>query len=125
MFKLVLALGGYLAGEYDGRYYARAMNMRERFVAAYDVALDEIDAIALPTTPFPALESIDSASRREVIRRGRGMATNCKPFNITDHPAVSLPAGTLDGRPIGLMLVGRRGEDADLLQVAREVESRL
>jgi len=45
------------------------------------------------------------------------------PFNLTGHPAISIPAGwTDDGLPVGLQIVGRRFADRDLLAVARLVE---
>lgn len=40
-------------------------------------------------------------------------------FNLSGHPAVSLPAGRLAGVPVGLQLVARPGDEAALLQVTR------
>ena len=46
------------------------------------------------------------------------------PFNLTGHPAVSLPCGFhSDGLPMVIQLVGRRGEDAGLLKVAALYEA--
>jgi aspartyl-tRNA(Asn)/glutamyl-tRNA(Gln) amidotransferase subunit A len=46
------------------------------------------------------------------------------PFNMTGHPAVSLPSGfTRDGLPIGLQLVGRFRQDAELLRVSALFEA--
>ncbi len=45
------------------------------------------------------------------------------PFNLTGHPAVTVPAGwTKAGLPVGLQLVGRYLGDAELLGVARTFE---
>jgi aspartyl-tRNA(Asn)/glutamyl-tRNA(Gln) amidotransferase subunit A len=45
------------------------------------------------------------------------------PFNMTGHPAASVPAGfTKDGLPIGLQIVGRRFDDAGVLRVAAAFE---
>lgn len=47
-------------------------------------------------------------------------------FSLSGHPAASVPAGfTPDGCPVGLQLVARRGEDAELLAMARAVEKAL
>lgn len=40
------------------------------------------------------------------------------PFNLTGHPAVSLPFGSVDGLPLGLQLVARHFNDAGLLAAA-------
>ena len=45
------------------------------------------------------------------------------PFNLTGHPAVSLPCGvTSEGLPCGLQLVGRHGATSSLLNVALSCE---
>ena len=45
------------------------------------------------------------------------------PFNLTGQPAVSVPCGfTRDGLPIGLQIVGRRFDDASVLQAAAAFE---
>jgi aspartyl-tRNA(Asn)/glutamyl-tRNA(Gln) amidotransferase subunit A len=46
------------------------------------------------------------------------------PFNMTGHPAISLPCGFgRDGLPIGLQLVGRFRRDAELLRVSALFEA--
>jgi aspartyl-tRNA(Asn)/glutamyl-tRNA(Gln) amidotransferase subunit A len=46
-----------------------------------------------------------------------------QPFNLSSHPAISLPCGaTPSGLPVGLQLVGHRGGTPELLQIARAVE---
>ncbi|MGW0019075.1 amidase [Rhodococcus sp. NPDC003382] len=47
------------------------------------------------------------------------------PFNVAATPAISLPAGTSEGLPIGVQLVTARGRDADLLNLAESLESAL
>jgi aspartyl-tRNA(Asn)/glutamyl-tRNA(Gln) amidotransferase subunit A len=44
-------------------------------------------------------------------------------FNLTGHPALSVPAGlTREGLPVGLQLVARWHAEADLFAAARMVE---
>jgi amidase len=63
------------------------------------------------------------------VRTLLGMA-QAHPFtlewNLTGHPAISVPSATSgDGLPIGVMIVGRHGEDATLLGLAAQLESEL
>jgi aspartyl-tRNA(Asn)/glutamyl-tRNA(Gln) amidotransferase subunit A len=44
-------------------------------------------------------------------------------FDITGHPAISLPCGASDGLPVGLQLVGRRGGTRQLLAAAATIEA--
>jgi len=46
------------------------------------------------------------------------MLPNTAPFDNTGHPAISVPAGTDDGLPVGTMFVGGAFEDATVLGVA-------
>ncbi|MFB6280509.1 MAG: amidase family protein [Haloferacaceae archaeon] len=122
--KFVLLLGAYVRDEYRGYYHAVARNLARDLRAAYDRALDDVDVLALPTTPVTAYEACEGLDGPELVERayvGRRVV-NTAPFNVTGHPAVSVPCGTVDGLPVGLMLVGRRGADATVLRAAAAVE---
>ena len=87
---------------YGGHYYAKAQNLRRRLRAAYDAALKSYDLLLLPTTvmkatPIPG----PNATPQEITRRSWEATRNTCPFNVTGHPAISIPCGMEDGRPIG------------------------
>jgi len=46
------------------------------------------------------------------------MVNKTRPFNATGRPAMNVPCGMSNGLPIGMMLIGRRGDDATVLRVA-------
>ena len=50
------------------------------------------------------------------------MIPNTAPFDISGHPAISVPAGLADGLPVGMMIVGKRFDDATCLRVAHAFE---
>ena len=112
--KLFTMLGTYIRNHYGLRYYGKGVNLSRRLAADYDKVLAECDLLLLPTVPLKAtpLPGPD-ASREEYVQRALEMIGNTAPFDITHHPAMSLPCGMGDGLPIGMMLVGRRyGEPA-------------
>ena len=120
--KLTLVLGQYLADEYRGHYYAKGQNLSRELADRYDEALADVDVLAMPTTPQTAHEMREDLTRLEVIERALDMLPNTCPFDVTGHPAVSVPCGTSDGLPVGLMLVGERFDDATVLRAAEAFE---
>jgi amidase len=122
--KLVYLLGEYLSRDYGGAVYAAAQNQRPRLRAAYDAQLDRFDFLLLPTAPYPPYAHQSSLGIAERVLRGFEPLGNCAPFDMTGHPAITLPATSVDGLPVGVMLVGRRFEDARLVEIASLVEQR-
>jgi len=111
-----------MSDEYRGHYYAKAKNLVRDLTARYDEALSDVDVLAMPTTPQTAHEQKDDLTRLEVIDRALNMLTNTAPFDITGHPAISVPAGASDGLPVGLMFVSERFDDETVLQAGQAYE---
>jgi amidase len=121
--KLTLVLGQYLADEYRSHYYAKARNLARELAGAYDEALAGVDVLAMPTTPQTAHEVREDLSRLEIVDRALNMLPNTAPFDVTGHPALSVPCGTADGLPVGLMFVGERFDDAAVLDAGHAFET--
>jgi amidase len=105
------------------RYYAKARNLVRRVRAAYDELLERVDLLLLPTTPMkaPPLPA-PGASREEGIAAAFSSTPNTMIFDHTHHPALSVPCGSSEGLPIGMMLVGRHFEEATLYRAAQAFE---
>jgi amidase len=51
------------------------------------------------------------------------MVGNTCPFDVTGHPAMTVPCGKVDDLPIGMMLIGRRFDEAKVLRAAAAFEA--
>jgi len=122
--KLLLMFGTYINNSFGPRYYGKAVNVSRRLTAAYDAVLKDYDLLLMPTTPMKAtpLPPAD-ASREDYVARAFEMITNTAPFDITHHPAMSLPCGMVDGLPVGLMLVGRHFGESTIYRAAHAFEA--
>jgi amidase len=120
--KLTLLCGVHLRRHYFGELYARAQNLRPWLTAAYDRALAEVDVLVMPTTPGQPHVDDRNLSLSERVLRGWSPLANTGPFDITGHPALSIPAAEAGGLPVGLMLMGRHFQDGKLLAIARSYE---
>lgn len=94
--------------------------------------LARFDLIASPTLSAPALPvGLDPLGPIAIAGRDAGTIRGAWypytfPFNLTGHPALSMPCGlSRDGLPIGLQLVGRWHEDGYLLAIAARLEAAL
>ena len=76
--------------------------------------------VALPTTPFPAPPKSLSIQEMDPVRER--ILCLCAHGGLAGHPQISIPAGAVDGLPVGLSLVGARGADAALVALARRLE---
>lgn len=123
--RVVALLGAHVAERYHGAHYAKGQALRVPLRDAYDRALADLDVLAMPTTPWgpPLLD--EAVSRAELLRRTAGPIENTCPFDLSGHPAISIPCGTANGLPVGLMLVGRRFDEARLLRAAAWIEGAL
>ncbi|WP_017728720.1 amidase [Halalkalibacterium ligniniphilum] len=122
--KMTILLGQYMQEQYNGKYYAIAQNLSRKLKQAYDEALKEYDVLIMPTTPMKATKiPAPDAPREEVIACALEMICNTAPFNITGHPAMNVPCQKSKELPIGMMVVGRFGEDETVLQAAHAFQT--
>jgi aspartyl-tRNA(Asn)/glutamyl-tRNA(Gln) amidotransferase subunit A len=108
--------------------YIRALRGKAIIAAEVDRALHGVDALICPALAIPAppigAATMPVKGGNEAVRT---LMLRCtQPFNISGHPAISLPCGKTPARlPIGLQLVGHKGRTAALVQAALAVEKLL
>src|SRR6201999_1768775 len=121
--KMAALAGRYSIEEYQARHYAMARNLVPQVRAAYDEALASFDVLVMPTLPIVATPLVAPDDSREIyLARALEMIPNTAPFDVSGHPATSVPAGLADGLPVGMMIVGKRFDDAACLRVADAFE---
>ncbi len=118
------------AAHFSGVEYQQAMFERSRLFQRVQALLQQGDLLAMPTLTRTALPigqdlfgtiDIDGTAYENV--RAHWFPWTM-PFNMTGHPAISLPCGFgQDGLPIGFQLVGQFRRDAELLRVAALFEA--
>src|SRR5690606_17189610 len=108
--------------------------LAERSVAFRDVQaiLAKYDVIVSPTMSAPPLPHTQDPHERITINGVKTGTVRAEwypytlGFNMTGHPAISIPCGySRDGLPVGLHIAGRWFDEAYLLDVAELVESAL
>lgn len=129
-----------------GHAYARSLRAVNELRLYVDSLFEKYDIILTPTTAIPAFDPKDRPTQiagRE-IHAINGFYPYTFPFNMSQHPAATVPCGFIDGAsgkashlpsgegmngradrtakapairllPVGLQVIGRRGEDADVL----------
>jgi aspartyl-tRNA(Asn)/glutamyl-tRNA(Gln) amidotransferase subunit A len=120
--RLRLELGRHVLAE----DYARARFGAEVLRREVDAALEGFDALVLPTVPILAqpIGSTALAFGDQSYPVRALMLRLTQLFNITGHPAISLPCGRAgENLPVGLQLIGRHGRTDELLKVAATVET--
>lgn len=101
-----------------------AQQSRHALVGHVARLFDDVDLLITPTTPTTAFDAEGPMPTRiaDVDVDHWGSLRFTYPFNLTGNPAVSVPCGQLDGLPVGMQIVGRRGADAQVLAAAHAFE---
>ena len=121
--KLTMVLGEYFIQHYRGHYYAKSQNLARQLKDAYDATLADFDLLLMPTLPMTATPlPAPGAPVEEVVSRAFEMLPNTCPFDVTGHPAISVPCGLVDGLPVGMMLVGKHYDEATIYRAAYAFE---
>ncbi len=121
--KTTMLLGWHMVRNYRGHYYAKAQNLARQLRAAYDAVLADYDLLLMPTLPLTATPiPDDNAPIPEILQRAFEMLPNTAPFDVTGHPAMSIPCGLEGDLPVGLMLIGRHYDETTIYRAAQAYE---
>lgn len=106
------------AGYYDA-YYIKAQKVRRLISDDFKNALAEVDVIMGPVTPTPAF-GIGEKLANPIEMYLSDIYTIA--INLAGLPAMSIPAGFINGLPVGLQIIGNYFDEARLLNVAHQYQ---
>jgi aspartyl-tRNA(Asn)/glutamyl-tRNA(Gln) amidotransferase subunit A len=118
--KRRILIGSYVlsAGFYDA-YYKKAQQVRRLIKNDFDSAFKNVDIIMSPTTRGAAFEA-GSKGDDPIQMYLEDLFTI--PANLAGLPAISIPNGIIDNKPIGLQLIGNFLDESSLLQAAHNFQ---
>lgn len=104
---------------------AAAREARLALADALDAASGRVDAVVLPASPVPpplrGADQVDLESGASPLRAALLALT--VPFSLAGLPVLCVPFSRVDGLPVGVQVVGRRGSDDHVLAVGAWLQS--
>lgn len=118
--KRRIMIGTYVlsSGYYDA-FYMKAQKLRTKLINEFNEAFKSHDFLLGPVAPTTAFE-IGENSNDPLQMYLQDIMTVA--VNLVGIPAISIPAGKIDGLPVGLQLMAAQKHDRQLLGVAKAAE---
>ncbi len=118
--KRRIMIGTYaLSSGYYDAYYLKAQKVRTVIRNEFDAAFTKYDVLVAPVTPTTAFRIGEkSADPFEMYLND----VFTLPVNIAGLPGISVPAGFVDGLPVGLQIIGKPFDEATVLRAAHAFE---
>ncbi|KAM0425572.1 hypothetical protein ACHAPT_009103 [Fusarium lateritium] len=121
--------GLYLVDQFPG-LYGKTVNLSRKIRDDYEKVFQDFDVVVMPTTPFVAPKHGDpKGTPRECFEPSIGLTSNTAVFNVTGHPAISIPVGFAAAAddpavqlPIGMQIVGGLWQEKKVLRVGHAWE---
>jgi amidase len=99
----------------------KAEQVRQIFTDEVDRALSNVDALVLPTlASFPLSRKAALAGKSDLT-----ISSLTRPFNLSGHPAITIPLRNHLGKPIAMQLVGAKGKDELICGIAKKLSESL
>jgi aspartyl-tRNA(Asn)/glutamyl-tRNA(Gln) amidotransferase subunit A len=104
--------------EHKGAYYQKALEVKELIKSEFEEIFKKFDCVICPTCPALPWKIGEKVSVEDEYTYD-SLTT---PANLAEICAISIPAGKVDGVPVGMQVMCARGDDAKMLSIAREIE---
>lgn len=125
----VMINGLYLMSRFPG-LYAKANNIGRKLRDLYEEIFETYDVVVMPTTPIVAPKHGMRGLPIESIKPSMGLTINTAIFNLTGHPAMSIPVGFAPAKednqvhlPVGMEIVGGLWQESKILRAGHAWET--
>ncbi len=118
--KRRIMIGTYVlsSGYYDA-YYKKAQTVRTKLINEFAAAFEQVDFLLGPTTPTAAFKIGENAN--DPLQMYLADVMTVGP-SLAGLPSISVPAGIVDGLPVGVQLMAAQRQDRALLSIAAQAE---
>lgn len=127
--KNVMINGLYLMSRFPD-LYGKTANIGRQLCDKYETLFETYDAIVMPTTPVVAPRHGKRGLPLESLKPSMGLTINTAIFNVTGHPALSIPIGLAPAKedervllPVGMQIVGGLWQEEKILRLGHTWES--
>lgn len=104
--------------EYHGKYYRKALQVKELIKKEFENAFNNVELIIMPTVPKLPHKIGEKLSVEEMY----SYDSLTIPANLAEIPAMSVPAGKIENIPVGLQIIAPRFGEGKMFSFARIVE---
>lgn len=121
--KRRIMIGTYVlsSGYYDA-YYKQAQTVRTKIIKEFEGAFKQVDFLVGPVAPTTAFKIGENVNDPLQMYLSDIMTV---AVNLAGNAAISLPAGEVEGLPVGLQLTAPQKADRELLEIAKQTEALL
>ena len=118
--KRRIMIGTYaLSSGYYDAYYLKAQKVRTIIRREFDAAFEKYDVLVAPVTPTTAFKIGEKTDDPFEMYLNDVFTL---PVNIAGLPGISVPAGFVEGLPVGLQVIGKPFDEETVLRVAHAYE---
>ncbi|MDD5193000.1 MAG: amidase family protein [Candidatus Nanoarchaeia archaeon] len=104
--------------EVAGKYYRRALKAKKIIEKEFEKAFEKYDVLVMPTVPRLPHKFREQISLEDMYNYD----TLTVLANLAEIPGISVPCGKINGIPVGIQILAKKGNDNFLLEVAKRFE---
>lgn len=104
--------------EFNGKYYREALKAKEFISQEFKKLFEGVDLIILPTVPRTAHKIGENISVEEMY----AYDIFTTPVNIAGIPGISVPAGLVDKKPVGLQILAHHFHEEWIFDLAKKIK---